>query len=298
MATADGFVNPQYLVQTDWLQTHLNDPDVCVLDCTVFLIPDPKITYQVVPGRAAFEEAHIPGAQFADLHNDLSDKSQPYRFMLPPANQFAAAMGRLGVGEGKRAVLYSGNTFWWATRIWWMLRVFGFDNAAVLDGGLQKWQREGRPVETGPAPAPTPAKFVVREQRPLMVDKETMRAAIGDTAICSINALLPEQHAGTGGASFGRPGHIAGSVNIPAAHLIDPNTNTLRSPAELRRKFEAVEAIDRDVLVYCGGGIAASADALALIMLGHERVRLYDASMSEWALDSNLPMETGGGAVG
>jgi thiosulfate/3-mercaptopyruvate sulfurtransferase len=297
MTASDGFVHPEYLVQTDWLDAHLGDPGLSVLDCTVHLIPDPKITYQVVPGRADFEKAHIPGAQFADLHNELSDRSQPYRFMLPSAGQFAAAMGRLGVGDGTRVILYSGTTLWWATRVWWMLRVFGFDNAAVLDGGIAKWRREGRRVETGPAPAPAPARFVVREQRKLMVDKAAVRAAVGDAAICTINALLPEQHAGTGGVSFGRPGHIAGSVNVPAAHLLDPATNTLRSPAELRAKFGAVGALDREVLVYCGGGIAASADALALVMLGHEKVRLYDASMSEWAPDHSLPMETGGGAT-
>lgn len=297
MTQAEGFVHPEYLVQTDWLAAHLRDPGLCVLDCTVFLIPDPKITYQVVPGRAEFEKAHIPGAHFADLHNDLSDRTQPYRFMLPQATEFTAAMGRLGVGEASRVILYSGNTLWWATRLWWMLRVFGFDNAAVLDGGLQKWQREGRALDSGPAMAPKPARFVVREQRALMVDKQVMRAAIGDASVCTINALMPEQHAGTGGVSFGRPGHIAGSVNLPAAHLIDPATNTLRSPAELRAKFGAIDALDREVLVYCGGGIAASADALALVMLGHEKVRLYDASMSEWALDPSLPMETGGGAT-
>jgi thiosulfate/3-mercaptopyruvate sulfurtransferase len=297
MTESNGFIHPEYLVQTDWLAAHLGDPGLRVLDCTVFLIPDPKITYQVVPGRTEFEKAHIPGAQFADLHNDLSDRTQPYRFMLPSAAQFATAMGKLGVDDSCRVILYSGNTMWWATRVWWMLRVFGFDNAAVLDGGLQKWQKEGRPLESGPAPAPAPARFVIRERRPLMVDKYAVRATIGDPSVCTINALLPEQHAGTGGVSFGRPGHIAGSVNLPAAHLIDPVTNTLRSPAELRAKFSHVGALDREVLVYCGGGIAASADALALVMLGHENVRLYDASMSEWALDPNLPMETGGGAT-
>lgn len=297
MAGSEKFVHPEYLVQTDWLDAHRGDAGLVVLDCTVHLVPDPKITYNVVPGRADFEKAHIPGAQFADLHNDLSDRNQPYRFMLPQAEQFSAAMGRLGVGEGKRIILYSGTTLWWATRVWWMLRVFGFDNAAVLDGGMQKWTREGRRVETGPAPAPKPGRFVVREQRKLMVDKEVMRAAIGDAAVCSINALLPEQHAGSGGVHFGRAGHLAGSVNVPAAHLVDPATNTLRSPAELRKTFGAIGALDREVLVYCGGGIAASADALALIMLGHEKVRLYDASMSEWAMDPNLPMETGGGAT-
>jgi thiosulfate/3-mercaptopyruvate sulfurtransferase len=297
MAASDGFVHPEYLVQTGWLEAHLGDPGLAVLDCTVLLVPDPKITYQVVPGRADFEKAHIPGAQFADLHNELSDRSQPYRFMLPPAEQFAAGMGRLGIGEGKRVILYSGSALWWATRVWWMLRVFGFDNAAVLDGGMAKWRREGRRVETGPAPVPEQARFVVHEQRKLMVDKQVMRAAIGDAAICSINALLPEQYAGSGGVSFGRPGHIAGSVNLPAAHLLDPATNTLRSPAQLQAKFGAIGALDREVLVYCGGGIAASADALALVMLGHQKVRLYDASMSEWALDPSLPMEIGGGAA-
>ncbi|HEY6433362.1 MAG TPA: sulfurtransferase [Acetobacteraceae bacterium] len=297
MTETKGFVHPQYLVQTEWLEAHLGDPDLRVLDCSVHLIPDPKITYLVVPGREAFEKAHIPGAQFADLHNDLSDRSQPYRFMLPSAEHFAAAMGRLGVGEGSRVILYSATTLWWATRVWWMLRVFGFDNAAVLDGGFQKWQRESRPVESGPAPAPVPARFAVREQRPLMVDKHVVKTAIGDASVCTINALMPEQHAGTGGVSFGRPGHIAGSVNVPAAHLVDPATNAMRTPAELRTKFAAVGALDREVLVYCGGGIAASADALALVMLGHDNVRLYDASMSEWALDASLPMEGGGGAV-
>ena len=231
MTETKGFVHPQYLVQTEWLEAHLGDPDLRVLDCSVHLIPDPNVTYQVVPGREAFEKAHIPGAQFADLHNDLSDRSQSYRFMLPSAEHFAAAMGRLGVGEGSRVILYSATTLWWATRVWWMLRVFGFDNAAVLDGGFQKWQRENRPVETGSAPAPVPARFVVREQRPLMVDKHVMKTAIGDASVCTINALMPEQHAGTGGVSFGRQGHIAGSVNVPAAHwLIPPPTQCGRRP--------------------------------------------------------------------
>ncbi len=297
MPEDEGFVHPEHVVSTGWLAEHLHDPDMRILDCTVFLVPDPKITYQVVPGRAEFEKAHIPGALFADLHNDLSDRSQPFRFMLPGAEQFAAAMGRLGVGETTRVILYSGNTLWWATRIWWMLRVFGFDNAAVLDGGMQKWLAESRPVESGAAPAVAPRHFVARERPGLMVDKQVMLAAIGDKAVCTINALLPEQHAGTGGVHFGRPGHIAGSVNRPAAHLVDPATNTLRSPAALRAYFGEVDALERKVLVYCGGGIAASADALALVMLGHRDVRLYDASMSEWAPDPGLPMETGGGAA-
>lgn len=163
----------------------------------------------------------------------------------------------------------------------------------MLDGGWQKWAREGRAVETGPARPRPPGNIVVREQRPLMVGKEAVLAAIGDGAVCTVNALAPEQHSGAGGNSYGRPGRIRGSVNLPAAHLIDPATNEFLPAGELRRRFEAVGAFDKEVITYCGGGIAASADALALVMLGHPAVRLYDASMSEWANDPALPMETG-----
>jgi thiosulfate/3-mercaptopyruvate sulfurtransferase len=291
--SADAFVHPEFLIDTDALERQLGDPDLVVFDCTTNLIPDPKVTYQVVPARADFERGHIPGAQFVDLQSDVSDNSHRFRFMLPSAAAFAAAMSRFGVGERTRIVLYSTANPWWATRVWWLLRVFGFDDAAVLNGGWQKWAREGRPVETGPAKPRPPGHFVVREQRPLMVGKEEVLAAVGDAAVCTINALSTEQHDGAGGNSYGRPGHIKGSVNLPAAHLIDPATNEFLPPAELRRRFEAVRAFDREVITYCGGGIAASADALALVMLGHPAVKLYDASLGEWAIDPSLPMETG-----
>jgi len=293
MSTNEDFAHPELLVETEALERQISDPGLRILDCTTHLIPDPKITYQVAPGRADFEKGHIPVAQFVDVQGDLSDKTHPLRFMLPSGEAFTAAMSRFGVGEGTRVVLYSTANPWWATRVWWMLRVFGFDDAAVLNGGWQKWSREGRPVETGPAQPRPPGKFVAREQRPLMVGKEEVLQAIGNPAACTINALLPEQHAGTGGNTYGRPGRIKGSVNLPAAHLIDPNTNEFLPPAELRKRFAAIGALDKQVITYCGGGIAASADALALVMLGHPEVRLYDASMSEWATDPRLPMETG-----
>jgi len=293
MSATTGFAHPEFLIETDALERRLNDPNLRIFDCTTNLIPDPKTTYQAVPARADFEKGHIRGAQFIDLQADLSDNGHRLRFMSPSAEAFAAAMSRLGVGEGNRVVLYSTANPWWATRVWWLLRVFGFDNAAVLDGGWQKWSREGRPVETGPAKPRPPGHFVVREQRPLMVGKQQVLQAIGDGAVCTLNALLPEQHAGTGGNSYGRPGRIQGSVNLPAAHLIDPATNSFLPAAELRRRFEAVGAFGKEVITYCGGGIAASADAFALVMLGHPNVKLYDASMSEWATDPTLPMETG-----
>jgi thiosulfate/3-mercaptopyruvate sulfurtransferase len=287
------FAHPDYLVGTAWLAEHLHDPDVLVFDCTTHLIPDPKITYQVVPGREDFEKGHIPGAQFVDMLRDVSDTSHRFRFMRQAPEDFAAAMRGLGVNNRSRVVTYSTANAWWATRLWWLLRVFGFDNAAVLDGGWQKWAREDRPVETGPATPRSPGDFVVPEVRDLMVDRQQVLAAIGDGAVCTLNALAPQQHTGTGGNSYGRPGRIAGSVNLPAAHLLNPETNEFLPADELRRRFADVGALDRPVITYCGGGIAASADALALVMLGHDHVKLYDASLSEWASDPSLPMETG-----
>lgn len=293
-AAGTGYVHPEFLATTDGLAAHLGDPDLVVLDCTLHLIPDPKITYTVKSGREDFEKGHIPGAQYLDLQEDLSDNGKlPLRFMLPQRAAFEAAMRRFGIGNRSRVVTYSTTTPQWATRVWWVMRSFGFDNAAVLDGGFQKWAREGRPVETGPAQARAPGDFTVREERSLMVGKEAVRAAIGDGATCTINALQAAQHAGTGGNTYGRRGRIAGSVNVPTAGLVDPAAGTYLPAPALRAKFDAVDAFDKRVITYCGGGIAASVTAHVLVMLGHPEVRLYDASLSEWAKDEALPMETG-----
>ena len=191
-------------------------------------------------------------------------------------------------------MLYSTTAPQWAARVWWILRNYGFDGAAVLNGGFQKWAREGRPVETGPARPRPAAKFTVREDRKLMVGKEAVREAIGDAGVCTINALSREQHTGAGGNVYGRVGRIAKSANVPAASLLDPETGALLPAAALRAKFDAVGAFEKPrAITYCGGGIAASTDALALVMLGHPDVKLYDASMSEWSNDDSLPMERG-----
>src|SRR5579859_3710871 len=127
-----GFVHPEYLVETDWLAQHLNDPGVMVFDCTTHLIPDPKTTYQVKPGREDFETGRIPGAQFVDVQGDVSDTAHRFRFMRPSPEAFAGAMRRFGVDDDSRVVLYSTANPWWATRVWWLFREFGFDNAAIL----------------------------------------------------------------------------------------------------------------------------------------------------------------------
>lgn len=287
------FAHPEYLTDTAWLAAHLDDPGVVVLDATTHLIPEPGAGYTAQPGRADFEQGHIPGAQFVDLQADLSEPGHQFRFMLPSAERFAASMARLGVGDATRVILYSTANVWWASRVWWLLRVFGHDNAAVLDGGFQKWSAEQRPVETGAGTPRAPGHFTARAPRPLMADKNEVLAAINNGAVCTINALRPEQHTGTGGVHYGRPGRIAGSVNVAATNLLDPATNAFLPADELRAKFEAVGAMDRKVITYCGGGIAASADALVLTMLGHKDVKLYDASLSEWVKDPSLPMEAG-----
>ena len=235
-----GFVHPEFLVETDWLAGHLDD--VVVLDCTTHLIPDPKITYVVKPGREDFEAGHIPGAQFCDVSRDVSDTSQKFNFMRQTPDDFAAAMRRFGISNSTRVVTYSTGAAWWATRVWWLLREFGHDNAAVLNGGWQKWSAEGRPVETGAGLVRPPGDFTVTQVRDLMVGKDVVRAAVGNAGICTLNALQPAQHTGTGGNSYGRPGRIAGSVTLPAAHLLDPVTNAFLPVDELRRRLDAVGA--------------------------------------------------------
>jgi thiosulfate/3-mercaptopyruvate sulfurtransferase len=288
------FARPQYLVETDWLAKHLGDPGVRVLECTVFLHPaDAPGGVRVESGRAKWAEGHIPGAGFVDLQDELSDRGSSLRFMMPPAAQFAAAMGRAGVGDGVRVILYDRAVHRWAARVWWMLRAFGFDNAAVLNGGFTKWTVEGRQVGTDAGVAAV-RTFTPRPRPALMADKAGVLAALGESGACVLNALSEEQHRGTGGNTYGRPGRIPASVNVPARDLVDPATHAYLAPEVLRAKFRAAGALDaKRVVTYCGAGIAASSDAFVLTLLGRDDVAVYDASLSEWAADAALPMERG-----
>jgi thiosulfate/3-mercaptopyruvate sulfurtransferase len=263
-----------------------------IFDATVHLRPANPGPYTVESGRADYEAAHIPSAAFADLSTDLSDSSSPLRFTLPPATQLEAALSSLGLSNADDCVLYSSTSPMWATRLWWMLRSLGFD-AMVLDGGLSKWRAEGRPVVTGVEHYP-PGAFDAQPRHGLWADKNEVHGAIGDGAVCTINALSASAHAGTAAVHYGRPGHIAGSVNVPYASLLDVDGSF--APAEhLRTAFESTGALTKPrVICYCGGGISATMDALALTLLGHPNVAVYDGSLSEWVLDPALPMATGG----
>ena len=285
------------LIQTDELARRLGAPAVRVFDCTTYLRPrtDGQPGYISESGRANYDKGHIPGAAFLDLAGELSDKSSKLRYTLPPLEALAKAFASKGIGHGVHAVLYSHATPTWATRIWWMLRATGFDDVSILDGGLDKWKAENRPLTTEETKY-APATLSLRARPDVFVGKNDMKAAIDKPDVLSLNALSHDQHKGTGGVTYGRAGRIAGSSCVPAASLFGPD-KTLKPLAELRAAFEGVGAAqdkDKRILVYCGGGIAASLDAFVLTaMLGHRNVAVYDNSMQEWANDPSLPMETG-----
>ncbi len=291
MTTTHGL--PPYLVSTDWLAAELGAPDLRILDCTVHLKPDPPRPYRIESGRADYDAGHIPGAGFLDLGGELSAPDNPLPFTLPSAERFMQALSRHGVGPGTRVVLYSGSMVPWATRAFWMLRAFGFDTAAVLDGGLAKWRAEGRPLTSEPA-NPPPATFVARPRGGLFVGKEDVRRALGRADTVIVNALSPEAHRGDAPVNYGRPGHIAGSCNVFFQTLLAPDGTFLRDDA-LRAPLAAKGLLDAPhVIAYCGGGIAATADAFALALVGRtEDVAVYDGSLTEWVQDPTAPMETG-----
>lgn len=288
---------PAFLVSTSWLEQALGSPDLRVFDCAVIAGPNPDpelgqtFPFAFESGREKYDSGHIPGAGFVDILGDLSDKTSPLPLMLPAETQFVEAMATYGIGESDHVVLYSSTEPMWAARVWWMLRAFGFDNTAILNGGLVKWVVEDRPVSQT-ACNYVPGKFTARPRPEMFVSKEDVLSAAGNDTVCVINALPPAMHTGTGGPVFGRRGRIAGSVNVPNGALHDPDTGTYLPTNELRAIFSAVGASEVErIITYCGGGIASSNNAFALTLLGHENVAVYDASMFEWGNDPSLPME-------
>lgn len=285
---------PSSLVSTDWLKGALEHPDLRILDATVYLHPADDGQMTMESGRADYDKGHVPGAVFADLITDLSDDKSPLRFTLPSSERFAAGMGALGVGDKSVVVVYSGGSMSWAPRLWLMLRAFGFENAAVLDGGWRKWSAEARPSSTVAGDYP-PAKFTARYRDGVFVDRSAVQAARTDEGSVVVNALSPAQHAGSGGNHYGRPGCIAGSVNVPAAAMVDPKSYAFLDHETIAARFdEAGATADKRLVIYCGGGIAASQVAFAQHLIGRPQAAVYDASLQEWAKDASLPMDADG----
>jgi len=278
--------HPEVLAETDWLAEHLQAPDVRVVDASWYM---PTANRNA---RAEFEQAHIPGAVFLDI-DEVADTGTDLPHMLPAPEKFSAMVRKLGLGDGNRIVIYDGTGLFSAPRVWWMFRVFGHDDVAVLNGGFPKWRRENRPVESG-IPSPQPRHFTARINHLLVRDLDQLRANLESKAEQVVDARSaprfagrePEPRAGV------RPGHIPGSFNLPYPDLVDPETQTLLPADQLAARFAAAGVdIAKPVVASCGSGVTASALALALYLLGRNDVAVYDGSWAEWGSRPDTPIE-------
>jgi thiosulfate/3-mercaptopyruvate sulfurtransferase len=292
------YKHPEFLVSTNWLAANLDDPNLRIFDCAAQPRPNPdksrrkKFPLSPQPVRALYEEKHIPGAGYIDVPNDLTDRSSEMPMMLAPVDQLVDTFTRAGISNNSRVVLYSLTGAMWATRVWCTLRSLGFDNTAILDGGIGKWIAEQRPVST--APSSYPAGILNANPRAgIFVDKARVRDALDDDETLIVHALTPSVFDGSNDQLvFGRRGHIPGSVNIPSASVHHPDTGTYLSADELLKIFEGTGVHKaRQIVTYCGGGINASVDTFALALMGYDNVSIYDGSMNEWGNDATLPVE-------
>jgi thiosulfate/3-mercaptopyruvate sulfurtransferase len=274
------------LVSTDWLEAELGTPDLGVIDATVFLPGSGR------DARAEYETAHIPGAVFFDLE-EISDRASALPHMLPPAHKFASRMQSLGLGDGNRFVVYDNSPLHSAARAWWMLRAFGAHYVALLDGGLQKWRAEGRPVAGG-VERHRHGHFTAALDRAAVVDKREMLALIGGrTEIVDARGAArfegrePEPRPGMAA------GHVPGARNAPQGEFFNPD-NSWKTGDELRAVFAAAGVdLNRPMVTTCGSGVTAAVVLFGAHLLGKEDVRLYDGSWSEWGADPATPKATG-----
>jgi thiosulfate/3-mercaptopyruvate sulfurtransferase len=280
------------VVSTQWLADHVGADDMVVVDASVLALRDDEgtLTGRYVGGHDQYlAHGHVPGAVFADLVVDLSDDRGALPFTRPSTERFAAAAGALGIANHVTVVVYDSGAGHWASRLWWLFRAAGYDDVAVLEGGFSTWLAEGRPVDVGHV-EPTPARFVAHERPDLWVDKAFVeRVVAGDEQAALVCASPRSEFDGLTGRRP-RLGHIPGSVSVPADELVGDDRRVDR-PARLREAFAPVLDAERIVL-YCGAGISAATDALALTLLGVRDVSLYDGSLDEWAADAEAPLLT------
>ena len=272
------------LVSTEWLAANLGQPDLVAVDSSIFMPSSGR------DARAEFLAAHIPGARFLDVE-ELSDKSHPAPHMLPPAEDFGQAMEALGVNRDDRIIVYDNSPIRTAARGWFMLRHFGAERVAILNGGLQKWSAEGRPTESG-EPASRPARFEAAERAGEVVSQDDIRAGL-DAALIDARGKARFE----GSEPDPRPGvsagHIPGARNLPFAALYKDD-GTLRSRDEIAQTFAVAGADPHAPFVAtCGSGVTANSLIFAAHLLGNRAMRLYDGSWSEWGADPSTPKEKG-----
>ena len=278
----------KWLVTTDWLATHLDAPDIVILDASWHLPNSGR------NGRAEFLSAHIPGALFFDI-DELSDTTSLYPHMLPSPEKFSSRMRKMGIGDGKKIIVYDSLGLYSAARAWWMFRVFGKDDAAVLDGGFPKWKAEGRPIEDGEPPPRQERHFTARFRGMLVKDRNDVLKALdrkGEQLADARSAgrfegTKPEPRKGV------RSGHIPGARSLPFSTLVNPD-GTVKSPAQIEALFREAD-IDpaKPVIAYCGSGITAAVLALGLAVSGHDEHAIYDGSWAEWGSEQDLPIAKG-----
>ncbi|MFI5433702.1 sulfurtransferase [Rhodococcus sp. IC4_135] len=281
------------LVDVAWLKSRIVDQNLVVVDATTHLPVPTDGPYIPESGGASYRTAHIEGALFADLLTDFADPDSSDAWTVPSSERFSAAAGALGIGDGATVVVYDQHDGFWATRLWWHLRLEGFDSVAVLDGGLRAWQAAGLPVTDTESTA-TVRTFTGVRRPELLRSTEEVAAALDDSDTILVNVLDPATYRGET-STYARPGHIPGSVNLPVFEVRDQETGELRSVEDLRALFDAAGLLDttKKVVTYCGGGIAATGVAHALALAGREDVGVYDGSLTAWAGNSDLPLVTG-----
>ncbi|SEN21176.1 3-mercaptopyruvate sulfurtransferase [Palleronia pelagia] len=279
--------DPRTLVSTDWLAKHIEDPDLRILDASWYM-PDAGRD-----PRAEYDAAHIPGARFFDI-DEISDQRSDLPHMAPPVEKFVSRMRALGVGDGHQVVVYDGAGLFSAARVWWLFRLMGKTDVAVLDGGLPKWKAEARNVEDM-APIVRDRHMTVSRQNALIRDVTQVAAAQKLAEPQILDARAPERFRGE--APEPRPGlragHIPGSKNLPFTHLLNDD-GTMKDTDGLRAAFESAGIdLDRPVITTCGSGVTAAVLALGLARLGHADWSLYDGSWSEWGAYEDMPVATG-----